>query len=215
MSSATLTRTAVGPVVLRTRPAFDLDDEQFFEFCRLNDELRIERSADGDIEVMPPTGGTTGSSNAVLNMMITAWALENGTGVSFDSSTGFKLPNGATRSPDASWVEGSRLADLTNHQASRFLPLCPDFVVELLSPSDRLTTIQAKMEEYIANGARLGWLLDPDTRRAYVYRPDADVEATGADELSGEGVLPGFTLRLALIWEDRTRFAKRKDKPDQ
>ena len=215
MSSATLTRTAAGPVVLRTRPAFDLDDEQFFEFCQLNDELRIERSADGDIEIMPPTGGMTSDRNAVLITMITTWALGDGTGVSYDSNGGYRLRNGATRSPDASWVEGSRLANLTNHQASRFLPLCPDFVVELLSPSDTLVTIQAKMEEYIANGARLGWLLDPDARKAYVYRPGADVEATEADELSGEGVLPGFTLRLALIWEDRTRFAKRKDKPDE
>jgi len=202
-------------VVLRTRPAFDLDDEQFFEFCRLNDELRIERSAEGDIEVMPPTGGTTGSRNMHLSVALGVWALDDDTGVGFDSSTGFRLPNGATRSPDASWVEGSRLANLTTHEMDRFLPLCPDFVVKLLSPSDRLTTIQSKMEEYMANGARLGWLLDPEARRAYVYRPGAEVEETEADELSGEGVLPGFTLRLPPIWETRTRFAKRTDKADE
>lgn len=130
------------------------------------------------------------------------WADEDRTGVAFGSSSGFKLPNGATRSPDASWVERSRLASLTPKQRKECFPLCPDFVIELRSSTDRLKRLKEKMEEYIANGARLGWLIDPLERKVYVYRPDAEVEVLDDPAtLSGDLVLPGFTPDLTKIWE--------------
>jgi Uma2 family endonuclease len=197
----TMTRGGGSPLALRVRPAVELSDEQFFELCQLNRDLRIERTAEGDLEIMPPTGGSTGSRNARLLHLVTAWALRDGTGEVFDSSTGFTLPNGATRSPDASWVPNRRLASLTPEQQERFLPLCPDFVVELRSPSDAVPTLQAKMREYIENGARLGWLLDAPSRRVYAYRPGAEVEIyDDPRELSGEPELPGLVLDLHLIW---------------
>ncbi len=131
-------RTEQQPMVLRTRPALEMDEEQFFELCRINDELRIERSAEGDIEVMPPTGGGTGNRNFTLALQLGNWTERDGSGIGFDSSTGFILPNGATRSPDAAWVRRERLANLTAEQKERFLPLCPEFVIELRSPSDHL-----------------------------------------------------------------------------
>jgi Uma2 family endonuclease len=190
------------PVVLHTRPALDMSDEQFFEFCRLNRDWRIERTAEGDLIIMAPAGGETGTRNAFLTTFLTNWALQDGTGVPFDSSTGFNLPNGATRSPDVAWVKRSRLAPLTPEQKRQFLPLCPDFVIELRSPSDRLKTIQDKMQEYIDNGAQLGWLIDPLDRRVYIYRPDAEVECLdNPATVTGNPELPGFVLDLKTIWE--------------
>jgi Uma2 family endonuclease len=190
------------PVVLHTRPAFEMDEEQFFEFCRINRDWRIERNAEGDLEIMPPTGGETSNRNIDMLTQLHLWAKGNGTGAAFDSQGGFVLPNGAMRSPDAAWVRRERLADLSVEQKQKFLPLCPDFVVELRSPTDSLTILQAKMQEYMENGARLGWLLDPGSRRAYVYRPDREVERLdGPTELSGESVLPGFVLDLRPVWE--------------
>src|ERR671932_2756854 len=151
---------------------------------------------------MPPTVGETGNRNAILTTFLTTWALRDGTGAAFDSSTGFNLPNGATRAPDAAWVRRERLAALTAEQKKRFLPLCPDFVVELRSPSDRLAVIQDKMKEYMDNGARLGWLIDVPNREVYVYRPGTEAERVDeASELSGEPELPGFVLDLRAIWE--------------
>ena len=130
------------------------------------------------------------------------WAKRDGRGVAFDSSAGFRLPNGAVRSPDAAWVQRSRLDVLDDETKERFLPLCPDFVIELRSPSDALKTVQEKMEEYRANGARLGWLIDPMTRRVHMYTPDAPPrEFVNPAELSGEPVLPGFVLNLTAVWE--------------
>jgi len=190
------------PLVLHTRPVFEMSDELFYDFCQTNREWRIERSAEGDILIMPPTGGETGNRNAVLNAFLTMWALRDGTGVSFDSSTGFDLSNGATRSPDAAWVKRSRLTILTPEQKKRFLPLCPDFVIELRSPSDHLKTLQDKIQEYIDNGAHLGWLFDTPNRRVYVYRPGKVVECLeNPTTLSGDPELPGFVLDLAKIWE--------------
>ena len=198
--------TAVRPdttaLVVRLRPAIELDEDQFFEFCQLNRDIRIERNAEGDLELMPPTDLETGGQNAVLTAQVTMWALRDGTGRAFDSSTGFRLPNGAVRSPDASWVLRSRLETVSPQKRGKaFLPLCPDFAVELRSPSDRLRAVQAKMREYMENGARLGWLLDPVGRRVHIYRPDAEVEALDdPSQVSAEPELPGFALDLRLVW---------------
>ena len=198
----TKVRTEYLPVLLHTRPALDMDEEQFFEFCRLNDELRIDRTAEGDLEIMPPAGGETSNRNIELSTQLHLWARRNGTGVAFDSSGGFVLPNGAIRSPDASWVPRERLQTLSTEQKSKFPPLCPDFVVELRSPSDPLSTVEAKLREYVENGTRLGWLIDPETKRAHVYRPNEPPQVLeNPDRLSGDPVLPGFVLDLKPIWE--------------
>ncbi len=190
------------PLILHTRPALNLSDEQFFEFCRQNRDMQIEQTAKGDWIIMAPTGGETGSRNNEVGRQLGNWARANGAGIAFDSSTGFVLPNGAKRSPDAAWVLRSRLAGLTPQQKQRFLPLCPDFVIELRSPSDSLAGTQEKMAEYRDNGARLGWLLDAAERRVHVYRPG--VEIAVLDErasLSADPELPGLTLDLVLVWE--------------
>ena len=178
----------------------ELTDEQFFLLCQHNRELRFERTAKGEILIMPPTGGETGNRNADLTFQLQAWSRQNNLGKAFDSSTGFKLPNGANRSPDASWVKRDRWFALTPEQRKKFLPLCPDFVVELRSPSDALKETQEKMQEYIDNGARLGWLIDPQTRRVEIYRQNQDVEILeNPATLSGSDVLPGFVLDLNCI----------------
>jgi Uma2 family endonuclease len=191
------------PIQVHLRPILDMSDDEFFAFCQLNRALRLERTAEGDLVIMAPAGGETGNRNARLNAFFTLWALNDGTGELFDSSTGFSLPNGATRSPDAAWVKRSRLAALTQEQKKKFLPLCPDFVIELRSASDSLKTIQEKMQEYLANGTRLGWLLDPLDRRVYVYRPEIGVECLeNPTTIEGDPELSGFTLDLARIWEE-------------
>ena len=190
------------PVVLHTRPALEMNEEQFFEFCQLNRDWRIERTAEGDLEIMPPTGGETSNRNAELTTQVQLWSRQDATGVAFDSNGGFILPNGAVRSPDASWVRRERLANITAEQKRKFLPLCPDFVIELRSPSDPLATLQAKMREYVENGARLGWLLDPEERKAHVYKPGESARVLNTpDKLSGDPVLAGFVLDLKQIWE--------------
>lgn len=195
-------RTEILPVVLQTRPALDMGEEQFFEFCQQNRDWRIERTAEGDLEIMPPTGYETSDRNSELNMQLRLWAKRDGKGSASESSGGFVLPNGATRSPDAAWVRRERLADLPAEQKRRFLPLCPDFVVELRSPTDPLPTVEAKMREYAENGARLGWLVDPEARSVHVYRQGGAVEViNNPDKLSGDPVLPGFLLDLRPIWE--------------
>lgn len=191
-----------GGIVLRLPEKLTWDEDEFFEFCQANRDLRIERTASGEIIIMPPTGWVTGDRNSEINMQFRQWAKGEGSGVATDSSTGFKLPNGADRSPDAAWVRRERLAQLTAEQKRKFLPLCPDFVVELMSPSDALEDVQAKLEEYLANGAQLGWLIDPDKRHVYVYRPGQPIEKLEAPEqLAGDPELPGFVLELAEIWE--------------
>lgn len=195
-------RTENPPLVLHMRPALEMDERQFFEFCQLNGNLRIERTAEGDLEIMPPAGWESSNQNATLTHLITAWALKDGTGAVSDSSGGFILPNGATRAPDAAWVRKSRLQTLTAEQKRRFLPLCPDFAIELRSPSDSLAVLQEKMREYIDNGTALGWLLDAPNKQVYVYRPNAEVERLDRPTtLSGEPELPGFVLDLSMVWE--------------
>ena len=151
---------------------------------------------------MSPAGGETGSRNAELTYALRHWAKRNKRGVAFDSSTGFILPNGATRSPDSAWVLRERLTTLTPRQKKKFLPLCPDFVIELRSPTDEVDDLKDKMQEYIDNGARLGWLLIPETQEVYIYRPDAAPEyLSNPTQTSGESVAPGFVLELADIWD--------------
>ena len=193
-----------GPIVLRLAPAVQLTEAQFLELCGLNDEIRIELNSRGDLELMPPTHANTGNRNFRIAVALGNWAMTDGTGEGFDSSTGFTLPNGALRSPDASWVLKSRLAELPEGEMDRFPAICPDFVVELRSASDRLGGLRAKLEEYMEHGARLGWLIDPlgPRRRVYIYRPGAPVEILEAPEsLSGDPELPGFVLDLQPIWE--------------
>jgi Uma2 family endonuclease len=188
--------------LLHLRPVITLTDDQLFELCQINQELWIERTAEGDLVIMAPEGWETGNRGANLVTLLTQWAWQDGTGVTSGSSTGFILPNRAMRAPDAAWVLRSRLAPLTAEQKHKFLPLCPDFVVEIRSPSDPLSTVQAKMQEYLGNGARLGWLFDPPNRQVYIYRPNQPVERLdNPGTISGDPVLPGFVLDLQRIWE--------------
>src|SRR2546425_1470046 len=179
-----------------------LNDEDFFEFCQANREWRIERTSDGDIIIMAPTGGETGGRNFDLAVAFGIWVRADGTGKGFDSSTGFILPNGAERSPDLAWVKLSRWNALTDQERESFPPLCPDFVIELRSPSDSLTSLKDKMEEYIQNGAQLGWLIDLIEKKVYVYRPQAQVECLDdPDTVSGEPLLEGFVLNIRELWK--------------
>ena len=180
--------------------SIDLTDEQFFDLCQKNRDYRFERSACGDLLIMPPTGSETGRRNVSLTTQLYIWNRQYKLGVVFDSSSGFKLPNGANRSPDASWIKKERWEALTSEEKETFAPICPDFVVELRSKTDSIKALQHKMEEYIENGARLGWLLDRKNQRVAIYRQGKDVEIIQSPAtLSGEDVLPGFVLDLADI----------------
>ena len=193
-----------GPIVLRLHPAVELTDEQFAELCELNEALRIERNAQGDLEILPPTVPTTGNQNFNINVDFGVWARGDGTGVPFDSSTGFTLSNGSVRSPDTSWILKTRIQELTDEQKEGFWQISPDFVIELRSNSDSMASVRRKMQEYIDNGVRLGWLIDPlDPRhRVYIYRLGSEAEILEAPgSVSGEPELPGFTLDLTPIWE--------------
>ncbi len=190
------------PLKIWLEPAICMTEEQFVEFCAQNSELRIERTEEGALEIMPPAKGYTGNQNFRIAVQFGNWAIQDGRGEGFDSSEGFTLPNGAVRAPDVSWVLRSRLDALTEEDREGFWHICPDFVIEIRSASDRLSTLQAKMQEYIDNGARLGWMIDPIGRRAYVYRPGVAVEVLDMPQtLSGEPELAGFALDLGAIWE--------------
>jgi Uma2 family endonuclease len=185
---------------VHVRPASKLSDDELFDLCVRNRNLRIERAPDGEIIVMSPTGGETGRRNFLLVAQLAVWTARDATGVGFDSSTGFLLPNGAERAPDAAWLRRDRWEALTREQRSKFVPLCPDFVVELRSPSDDLAELQARMQEYVACGVRLGWLVDVDARCAWVYRQGRRVEAIGqATTLSGEPEMPGLVVDLTAL----------------
>jgi len=188
-------------LVVHTRPVLELDEEQFFRFCQLNDDLQIERTAEGDIIIMAPEGGGSGRASSKLVALFEAWSERDGTGQVFGSSTGFRLPNGAIRSPDLAWVRHDRLDPLSDDEWHRFLPLCPNFVLELRSPSDSLSKLQQKMEEYRQAGAELGWLLNPVDQQVLVYRPGAPVQVLERPgSISGEPVLRHFELEVPLIW---------------
>ena len=188
-------------LTLNLNPIIKLTDDQFFQLCQENENIRLERTAKGELIIMSPAGGETSSNNAGLTAQIWIWNESHKLGKVFDSSTGFKLPNGADRSPDASWVKLERWNALTPEQQKKFPPLCPDFVVELMSPSDSLKEIQDKMKEYRDNGAVLGWLINRKSRQVEIYRLNQEVEVLESPaNVSGEDVLPGFILNFESIW---------------
>ena len=178
----------------------DWSEDDFFEFCQSNRDLRIERSPKGDIIVMSPAGGYSGYRGMEVTAQLRNWAVGNRTGVVFDSSTGFRLPNGAMRSPDAAWVERSRLDKLTRREKEQFIPLCPDFVIEVASPSVDIATLREKMREYVECGLRLGWLILPGSTQVEVYTQDRVETLNSPATISADPVLAGFTLELPSIW---------------
>jgi Uma2 family endonuclease len=193
---------ALMPLVLRLAPVIQMDEEQFFQFCGLNRDLDIERNANGEIVLMYPEGFSSGLGNAELTFLFSNWAKRDGTGRVCGSSGGFTLPNSAVRAPDVSWTTKARLRELPKEEWDRFAHLCPDFVVELRSRTDSMRVLKAKMGEYIANGARLGWLINPLKQAIFIYRPGVPVEELHDPEtLSGELVLPGFVLKLSDLWK--------------
>jgi Uma2 family endonuclease len=185
---------------LALRPTLELTDEQFEQICQANQDLKFERTAKGELVIVALTGGETGRRNLNLSGQLWLWNQQTGLGEGFDSSTGFRLPNGAIRSPDAAWVRLERWQTLTPEQRKKYVPLCPDFVVELRSASDELMDLQAKMQEYLENGLQLGWLLDPEAQTVEIYRSNQAVELLEKPvNLSGESILPGFVLALTGI----------------
>ena len=189
------------PIVVHLQPVLNLSDEQLYDFSRINRELRIERNTRGELIIMSPTGGDTGERNAEITTQLRLWAKRDGTGATFDSSTGFRLPNRAVRSPDAAWIPYARLDNLTAEQRKKFIPLCPDFVIELRSATDSLNDLQDKMQEFLDNGTQLGWLIDSEQQRVYVYQPDKPIhELNNLETISGDPLLSGFELDLREIW---------------
>jgi Uma2 family endonuclease len=182
-------------------PVVAMTQDQFFDFCQQNRKLRFERNAKGELIVMPPAGGESSAQNLSVASQLYVWYRRAGIGKAYDSSGGFILPNGANRSPDASWISPDQLASLTPDQMKKFLPVCPFFAIEVMSPSDSLKKTMEKMEEYIANGTKLGWLIHPDKKQVYVYRPSQAVEVLDNPQtVSGDPELPGFVLDLETVW---------------
>ncbi|MEA5504093.1 Uma2 family endonuclease [Halotia wernerae UHCC 0503] len=189
-------------LTLNLNSVIQLTKEQFYQLCQENPDVKLERNAQKELIIIPPTGGETGKHNVNLIVQVALWNEQTQLGEVFDSSTGFTLPNGADRSPDVSWVEITRWNSLTKQQKEKFIPLCPDFVIEILSPNDNLQKTQKKMQEYIENGCRLGWLLNRKKQEVEVYRPSQNLEILKSPQtLSGENILPGFTLKMQRIWE--------------
>ncbi|MBD2726504.1 Uma2 family endonuclease [Nostoc sp. FACHB-892] len=196
-----LIQTESTPLTVNVPLLGQMTNEQFYEFCQANGDLRIERTANGEVIIMPPAFSDTGNRNFNIAAQLGNWTEQDGTGIGFDSSAGFTLPNGAMRSPDASWIELERWNALTDAQKASFAPICPSFVIELRSLSDRLNKLQEKMQEYIDNGTSLGWLIDRQNRKVYIYRPNREVEILDNPEaVSGNPELPGFILRMGKIW---------------
>ena len=188
------------PITLRFPRDLVLDDAWLLELSSLNQNVRLERSAEGDLIVTPPTGTETGDKDSEINMQLRLWAKGDGTGKAFGSSTGFRLPNGAVRSPDTSWVSRQRLGEISETEYQAFAPLCPEFVLELASPTDSVSVLQKKMVEYVENGALLGWLIVPQEKRVYVYTTDGVEVLENPDTVSGDPTLAGFVLDLREVW---------------
>ncbi len=179
-----------------------ITDDQFYELCRENPDVKFERNAQGKIIIMAPTGGETGSCNSEINADFVIWNRQTKLGICFDSSTCFKLPSGANRSPDVSWIKQERWDALTPEQKQKFPPISPDFVLELMSPTDSLKDTQDKMQEYMNNQVKLGWLINRKTRRVEIYRQGQEIEVLESPtQLSGEDILPGFVLNLQTVWK--------------
>ncbi len=178
-----------------------LTDEQFYAFCQENKHLQFERTSNGEIIIMSPTGGKTSNINVKICTQLVIWNEQRGLGIVFDSSGGFSLPNGAMRSPDAAWITLDRWHGLTEEEKEQFPPLCPDFVIELKSKTDSIKSLKKKMEEWVENGCRLGWLIDVEEKQAYIYRPRQEVEVFPFSKgvLPGENVLPGLLLNLQSL----------------
>ncbi len=190
------------PIVLQMLPDLKMTEEQFFEFCQINRDLRIETNKLGELLIMPPTGSETGNREFNICVQLGLWSDEDGTGLAFSSSTGFTLSTGAKKSPDASWIKLERWQSLSPEEKEKFAPICPDFVLELMSPSDNLKTLQAKMTEYMEEpGVKLGWLIDRKERKVYIYRPGIATECLENPEtVNGEAILPGFILKMSKVW---------------
>ncbi len=188
-------------ISLNLSDSMELTDETFFQLCQNNRDYRFERNKSGELLIMSPTGGETGRRNIKITTQLEIWSSRNSTGVCFDSSTGFKLPNGSDRSPDATWIKRERWDNLTSEEKQKFPPIVPDFVIELRSRTDDLSVLQNKMIEYQENGVRLGWLIDPVNKQVEIYRLNQSVEIVqNPVNLSGEDVLYGFILDLQPIF---------------
>lgn len=188
-------------ITLNLRPVIELTDEQFYLLCRKNPDVKFERNAKGELIIMSPTGGETGNHNSEINADFVIWNRQTKLGKVFDSSTCFKLPNDANRSPDVAWIKQERWDALTPEQKEKFTPIAPDFVLKLMSPSDDLKKVQEKMQEYMENQIKLAWLIDRKNRRVEIYRLGREVEVLQSPkELSGEDVLPGFVLNLESVF---------------
>lgn len=193
--------SSVFTVNIPTTLTLQVSHEQFVELALANRDLQLERTATGELIVMPPTGSETGNKNFDISGQIWLWNRQSKLGVAFDSSSGFHLPNGADRSPDAAWIRRERWDALTQEQQETFAPICPDFVLELRSKNDNMEPLRAKMREYLENGASLGWLIDRKNQKVEIYRQNRDVEVLDHPlSLSGEDVLPGFVLDLTEVW---------------
>ena len=190
------------PLPLRFRPQTPMSDEELMRFCAANDALRVERDANGEILVMTPAGSKTSRMNSRVTRLLDEWAEQDGRGVAFDSNGGFTLPDCSMRAADAAWIELKRWVALIAEDQAMYAPLCPDFVIELRSPNDSLTELKAKMEHWIANGARLGWLIDPESKTVYVYRPGELVDVlVEPSSVQGDGVVAGFEVGMARVWD--------------
>ncbi len=187
------------PIVLNLKTV-NLSDDQFYQLCQINENWRLEETAQGELIIMPPVGGISGNRESDLNANVVIWNRQTQLGKVFSSSTIFILPQGGKRSPDVAWVENARWESLTREQQEKFVPLCPDFVIELRSRTDPLNLLQDKMQEYLNSGLKLGWLINPQTQQVEIYRPTQQVETVPLPTLlSGENVLPGFTLNLPMF----------------
>jgi Uma2 family endonuclease len=184
------------PLILNLN-SVDLTDDQFYQLCQKNSDLKFERTAKGDLIIMPPVGGESGNREAEFIIDLGIWNRQTGLGYTFSSSTIFKLPNSADRSPDAAWIKKERWEALTPEQKRKFPPIAPDFVIELRSATDNIETLRSKMQEYMDAGVKLGWLINPQHQQVEIYRLGKDVELRNLPtELSGEEILPGFSLNL-------------------
>lgn len=187
-------------LTLNLNPTLILDDQQFTSICKHNQNLNFERNQQGELIIIPPTGSETGQKNWSIAGQLWAWNSRYKLGIGFDSSTGFKLPNGAIRSPDASWIKLERWQQLTPEEKRKFAPICPDFVIELLSVNDEIEDTRKKMIEYLENGVKLGWLIDPETKTVEIYEPNKSVIVLNNPQtLLAEDILPNFVLDLTDI----------------